>query len=266
MKVSHTLVVFDLETTGTWVEKDKIVEIGMIKCLPDGSREQYVKRVNPGIPIPQYVSRLIGITDKDVRDASPFREIAASVLGFIGDADLAGFNLERFDLRVLQREMTDAGLQFSWQDRTIYDAQKIYHVNEKRNLAAGYKFYCHKELVDAHTALGDSRATLEILEAQTKKYSSEEESIETLQRFNYEQPDDYFDEKRRFRWWNGRLYPMFGKYAKKHSLREIARIDREYLEWILRKNFSNDVKMMIEGVLNGQYPISPGGQEKTDNN
>ena len=262
MKLRHTLIVFDLETTGTWVEKDRIVEIGMIKCLPDGSREQYVKRVNPGIPIPGYVSRLIGITDKDVQDAPWFRDIATDALSFIGDADMAGFNLERFDLRVLQREMADAGLQFSWQDRTIYDAQKIYHVNEKRDLMAGYKFYCNKKLIGAHSALVDSQATLEILEAQAKKYNVEDEFIEALQRFDYEQSDDYFDAKRRFRWWNRQLYPMFGKYAKKYSLREIARIDKEYLEWILRKNFSDDVKIMIEGVLNGQYPISPDGRGK----
>jgi len=112
MKLPRSLVVFDLETTGTWVEKDRIVEIGMIKLFPDGSRETYVKRINPGIPIPPNVSRIINIKDDDVKDAPRFKDIAKEVLEFIGDADLDGFNILRFDLPVLEREFFDAGLGF----------------------------------------------------------------------------------------------------------------------------------------------------------
>ncbi|MCK4463410.1 MAG: 3'-5' exonuclease, partial [Candidatus Omnitrophica bacterium] len=112
MKISQPLVVIDLETTGTWTEKDKIVEIGMIKCLPGGSMENYVKRVNPGMRIPSSVSQVIGITTEDIKDAPIFKDIAAEVVSFIDTYDLAGFNIERFDLPILEREIIEAGLKF----------------------------------------------------------------------------------------------------------------------------------------------------------
>jgi len=160
MKLSRPLVIFDLETTGIWVEKDKIVEIGMIKLLPDNSRQSFLKRVNPGMPIPANVSRIIDITDDDVKDAPKFKDIAKEALEFIGGADLAGFNILRFDLPVLEREFFEAGISFRWDERAIYDAQKIYHIHEKRDLTAAYKLYCNKNLDNAHTALGDAEATV----------------------------------------------------------------------------------------------------------
>ncbi|MDD5085790.1 MAG: exonuclease domain-containing protein [Candidatus Omnitrophica bacterium] len=255
MKVSRPLVVLDLETTGTWTERDRIVEIGMVKYLPDGARETYVKRVNPGIPIPPAVSDIIGITDKDVKDAAVFKEIAAEVLSFIGAADLGGFMLGRFDLPVLERELRDAGLRLEWGDRNIYDAQKIYHLHEKRDLTAAYQFYCKKELTEAHTALGDAKATFEILAEQVKRYGGGSDKVESLGGFDYKQGDDFFDEGRKFRWWNGKLYPVFGKYAGKYSVQEIAQKDRGYLEWILSKDFGAKVNEMISNVLNGQRVI-----------
>lgn len=257
MKLSRPLVVLDLETTGIWIEKDKIVEIGMVKCLPDGSTEKYVKRVNPGISIPPKISLLIGIEDKDVKGAPFFKEIAVEVLSFIGEADLGGFHIERFDLPVLEREIIEAGLSFKRGDRVIYDAQKIYHIHEQRDLMAAYQFYCSKNLTNAHTALGDAEATLEILSAQVHKYGAGDGNIEELKEFDYERRTEYFDKDRKFRWWNGELYPMFGKYAKRRSIKEMADKDREYLLWILSKDFSEEVKMMIEGALDGKFPEFP---------
>ena len=163
MKIARPLVILDLETTGTWREKDKIVEIGMIKLTPGGEKDVFIKRVNPGITIPPEVSELIGITDDDVKDEPPFRDIAREVLDFIGDSDMGGFNVERFDLPLLERELAEAGLKLDLRERRIYDAQKIYHLHEKRDLMAAYAFYCKKDLVNAHTAMGDVEATLEIL-------------------------------------------------------------------------------------------------------
>ena len=148
MKISRPLVVFDLETTGTWVEKDKIVEIGMIKLLVDGTTESYVKRVNPGIPIPAYISSLINISDSDIKDSPRFRDIAEEVLNFIEKADLGGFNIERFDLPILQREIALSGLKFDWSDRVIYDAQKIFHVNERRDLVAACRILSIFSLIE----------------------------------------------------------------------------------------------------------------------
>ncbi len=257
MKLTRPLVVLDLETTGTWVDKDRIVEVGMLRCLPDGPQTPYRVRVNPGMPIPPRVSQVIGITDADVKDCPSFKTIAPEVVAFLGDADLGGFNIERFDLPLLQRELFAAGIKFEWRTRPIYDAQKIYHLHEKRNLTAAYQFYCDKALVAAHTALGDAEATLEILAAQIEKYGKPEEGIASLRDFEYERIDDYFDREGKFRWWNGELYPVFGKYARRSSLREIAQKDAPYLEWILTSDFSEEVKGMIRDVLQGRFPAAP---------
>ena len=257
MKTSRTLIILDLETTGTWVEKDKIVEIGMVKYLPGGYKKGFVKRVNPGMHIPESVSKITGIKDKDVKDAPTFREIAPQVIDFLGDCDLGGFNIERFDIPLLEREIIDAGLKFELGNRVIYDAQKIYNIHEKRTLTAAYNLYCNKTLDNAHSALGDAEATFEILREQVNKYGSREEGINSLSEFDYERSLDYFDKERKFRWWNGKLYPMFGKHARRHSIRELVEKDRDYLEWILSKDFSEEVKTMIRDALSGALPKAP---------
>jgi len=257
MILKRPLVVLDLETTGTWIEKDRIIEIGMIRCEPDGSQRIYEKRINPGMPIPPRVTELTGIADADVKAAPFFRQIAPQILDFLAGADLAGFNLERFDLPLLEREFADFNIEFSWTDRTIYDAQKIFHVNEKRDLTAAYAFYCHKDLQAAHSARADAQATLEILAAQLQKYGKGNLQIEALQAFDYSVQDDDYVAGRRFRWWNGELYMMFGKYARKCSLKEVAEKDRGYLQWILSQDFSDEVKDLVEGALEGKFPSCP---------
>jgi len=254
MKLLKPLVIFDLETTGVWIEKDKIVEIGMIKLSAGGARESYIKRVNPGIPIPPNVSRLIDITDDDVKDSPQFKDIAKEALEFIGDCDIGGFNILRFDLPVLEREFHEAGVSFHWNQRAIYDAQKIYHIHEKRDLTAAYKLYCNKDLENAHTALGDAEATIEIFDAQIGKYGKIDQGIESLKDFDYEHFSAYFDKERKFCWWNNELYLTFGKYRRKKSIKEIARSDRPYMEWMLREDFSEEIKAMIKNALNGEFP------------
>jgi DNA polymerase-3 subunit epsilon len=254
MELTSPLVVLDLETTGIWIEKDRIIEIGMIRCEPDGQRKTYATKVNPGIPIPKEVCEVTGIQDDDVKDAPVFRNIAPEVFAFLEGADLAGFNVERFDLPLLERELGEAGIHFDWQRRHIYDAQKIYHLHERRDLTAAYSFYCKKELSEAHSALADSEATLQVLDAQLSRYGQGNKKIEALQEFDYKGGKEFFDTQRRLRWWNGELYMMFGKYAKQKSLREVAKKDRKYLEWILSQNFSDEVKGVIEDALEGNFP------------
>jgi len=253
MKVDKPLVVFDLETTGTWVEKDKVVEIGMIKIMPDGTQQQYLKRVNPGIPIPVNVSRIIDITDEDVKDAPTFKDLAQEILDFIGSSDLGGFNVERFDLPMLEREFFEAGISFQWKDRVIYDAQKIYHIHEKRDLTAAYKFYCNKPLDNAHSAMGDAQATAEIFEEQISKYGNVEGGIGSLRDIDYEKNESFFDKERKFRWWNGELYPSFGKYSKK-NVKEIFIENKSYFEWITRSDFSDEIKALAKNILKGEFP------------
>ncbi len=264
MRLTHPLVILDLETTGTWVEKDRIIEIGMVKCLGAGRKESYVKRVNPGIPIPPAVAALTGIADTDVKDAPYFKDICADVVRFIGDADFGGFNVERFDLPLLEREVYEAGHKLDWRHRTVYDAQKIYHIHEKRDLTAAYKFYCQKELRNAHSALGDTEASLEILAAQIQKYGNGNEFVEALIDFDYEPFTDFFDDERKFRWWNGELYPVFGKYGRKHCLKEILQRDRAYLEYLITTDFDDKVKEMLGKCLEGEFPAKDQGSKKRD--
>lgn len=258
MKLSHTLIVLDLETTGTWVERDKIIEIAMVKTFPDNRTETYLKKINPGVPIPPVISQLIGITDADVKGAPAFKDIAQEVLRFIGESDLAGFNIEKFDLPLLEREVREANLQFNWRTHKVYDAQRVYHLNEKRDLYAAYKFYCDKDLNNAHSALADAQATLEILDAQAAKYGKGDGDLEHLGQYRYRSTEEFYDKEKKFRWWNGKLYMMFGKHANKYTLQEIVQKDRGYLEWILKAQFSEEVKDLVENALNGRFP-SPEG-------
>lgn len=259
MKLSKPLVILDLETTGVWIEKDKIIEIAMIRCFPDGTRSTYVTKVNPGMPIPPEVTEVTGINDADVKDAPRFRDIAQEVFRFLDDCDLGGFNVERFDLPLLERELTECGIKFEWTKRGIYDAQKVYHLHERRDLSAAYKFYCEKDLKDAHSALADTQATLDVLVAQVQKYGNGNDSVEALKEFDYRKRTEFFDSDRKLRWWNGELYMMFGKYARKASLQEITKTDRPYLEWILKQDFRDDVKDVIEQALEGKFPQPPQG-------
>lgn len=260
--MSKTLVVLDLETTGTWIDKDKIVEIALVKRTSDGREEIYLKKVNPGIPIPDHISRLIGITDEDVKQAPLFKDIAAEVITFLDDCDLAGFNIEKFDLPLLERELNDDGRSFPWRSRNVYDVQRVYHVNERRDLDAAYKFYCDKKLENAHSALADAEATFEILEAQVGKYGNGRDELEALGEYRYKSTAEFYDKEKKFRWWNGKLYMMFGKYARRYSLEEIVQRDRAYCEWILSANFSDEIKELIENALAGRFPQA-GDREKS---
>lgn len=250
MKLKNTLIVFDLETTGTWVEKDRIVEIAMIKLYPDGKREEYLKKINPDMEIPREVSELIGITNEDVKDAPHFKDVASEIVGFLGESsDLGGFNLERFDLPILLRHVVEAGLKFSWHNRNIYDAQKVYHINERRDLSAAYRFYCNKEHTNAHSAFMDAEITLEVLQSQVAKYADGDNSIEMLKKFEYDYSSDFFDKEKKFRWWNKELYPMFGKYGRRYSLKEIAKMDSGYLKWLSTQDFPTKIKELLKDAL-----------------
>ena len=265
MTLTRPLVVLDLETTGTWIDKDRIIEIAMIKVNPDlpagrqaGPPEIFNSKVNPAMPIPAVVTELTGISDADVKDAPAFALIAGKVVAFLADADLGGFNVERFDLPLLSRELATAGFQWDFSGRTIYDAQKIYHVHERRDLFAAFTFYCKKELNNAHCALADTQASLDILAEQVKRYGAGREDIEALKGFDYKASSEFFDTDRKFRWWNGELYMTFGKYARKEPVNVVAKKDPAYLQWILEKDFSDEVKVMIQNALNGRYPKPPG--------
>lgn len=254
MKVTNNLVCLDVESTGVWVEKDKIIELALVKFSPEGHKAVFHRKIKPGIPIPPAITKLTGISEADVKDAPTFREIAREAFDFIGLADFGGFNLERFDLPMLEREFAEAGIKFDWKSRKIYDAQKVFHLNEKRDLSAAYQFYCGEDLVGAHSALADSEAVYKILEKQVEKYGEGATELSILEQFEYEARADFYDKDRKFCWWNGKLYLMFGKHARKTPLEELVKTDAGYLNWILNADFSEGVKKVVGDALKGLIP------------
>lgn len=173
LKLKNPLVVFDLETTGTNIARDRIVEMAMIKVMPDGTVEEKSRRVNPTIPIPVETSMIHGIYDEDVKDEASFKQIAKSVATWLEGCDLAGFNILKFDVPMLVEEFLRSNVDFEIDNRKLVDAQKIFHLMEKRNLSAAYEFYCGKTLENAHSALADTQATYEVLVSQIDKYDGQ---------------------------------------------------------------------------------------------
>lgn len=174
LNLTRPLVFFDLETTGLNVGKDHIVEISLIKMMPDGTEIERTELVNPGVHIPEECSAIHGIYDQDVADKPTFAELADDLLAFIGDADLAGFNSNKFDVPLLLEEFLRIGKNLDLRNRHLVDVQNIFHKMEPRNLIAAYKFYCGGDLTEAHHASADTRATCEVFKAQLERYENVE--------------------------------------------------------------------------------------------
>jgi DNA polymerase-3 subunit epsilon len=191
LTLDRALAVFDLETTGTSPGSDRIVEICVAVLLPDGGRDVVTRRVNPGRPIPPEATAVHGISDSDVADAPPFREIAPGLLRLLEGCDLAGFNVLSYDLPLLQAEFERCNLTFDVGDRRIVDAQRIYHRKEPRTLSAAVKFYTGREHAGAHGAEADVLATVDVLDAQIERYPDLPRDVEGLSRVS--RPADWAD-------------------------------------------------------------------------
>src|SRR5476651_271116 len=174
LNLKRPLAFFDLEATGTNVGADRIVEISIIKLHPDGTEEVKTWRVHPDMPIPLESSLIHGIYDEDIADQPKFKELAQEVADFMHDSDLAGYNSNKFDIPMLAEEFFRAGVQFDLDNRHFVDVQNIFHQMEQRTLKAAYLFYCNKPIINAHSAEADTRATMEVLLAQIKKYADTE--------------------------------------------------------------------------------------------
>lgn len=254
LKLERPLVFFDLETTHLDVNIARIVEIALVKLFPDETTESFLTRINPGIPIPIETTRIHGINNFDIMDKPTFREIAIDIQSFIKDCDLAGYNLISYDLPVLTNEFKRAGIGFPTEYVNIVDVMKIFKIRERRNLAAAYRFYCQKELEGAHSALKDTQATLEIFQAQIKRYSDLPNSIEGLHQFCNKKDERFVDNDKKFIWQDDEACFTFGKY-KGALLKKVAESDAEYLSWMLGQDFSAEVEQIIRSALQGQYPV-----------
>jgi DNA polymerase-3 subunit epsilon len=246
LELTRPICFFDLETTGTNTAKDRIVEMSIIRVEPDGTETVKTWRVNPGMPIPLEASKVHGIYDDDVKDEPHFEEIAQEVFEMIHDADLAGFNSNRFDVPLLAEELLRAGLDFDLKTNNLIDIQNIFHKMEPRNLSAAYRFYCNGDLTNAHSAEADTRATYEIFKAQIEKYDDLPKNMEALSRFSaYFKAADFqgrivYNEK------NEEII-NFGKY-KGQKVTDVLQKDKGYFSWIMRADFPLYTKKVIQNV------------------
>ena len=246
LNLKRPIVFFDLETTGVDTSKDRIVEISMIKVMPDGSRIPKTRRINPEMPIPAEATAVHGITDEDVKNEPTFRQLAKSLAQFIQGCDFGGFNSNRFDLPVLVEEFLRAGVDVDLKRRKFVDVQNIFHKKEQRTLVAAYKFYCDKDLTDAHSAAADTMATYEVLCAQLDRYDDLENDIDFLAEYSErEKVVDYagriiYNDK-------GEEVFGFGKY-RGQKVEEVFRREPSYYAWMMEGDFPLYTKKVITEI------------------
>jgi DNA polymerase-3 subunit epsilon len=243
LNLKRPLIVFDLETTGTSVNNDRIVEFCYIKVMPDGSEHVKTMRFNPGMPIPHEVSLIHGIYDEDVKDAPLFKVKAKELAEEFKGCDFAGFNSNKFDFPLLVEEFLRAGVEFDVENRKFVDAQRIFHMMEQRTLTAAYKFYCNKSLENAHSAQADTIATLEVLKAQLTHYSQLENDIDFLH--NFTKQDKNVDLAGRMIY-NDAGQPLFNFGRHKGKLvDDVFKTDYGYYDWMMNGDFPEDTKRRL---------------------
>jgi DNA polymerase-3 subunit epsilon len=248
------LAVIDTETTGARPHIDRIVEVALVTLYPDGRRERWVQRVNPETRIPLEATAVHGIRNEDVETCPPFRKIAGELVRRIGDADLCGFNIHGFDLRILQAEFARCGEKFAMENRQVVDAQVIFHKHEPRDLAAAVRFYLGREHLGAHGAEPDAEATLDVLLAQLARYDDLEPNVASLATYSRRRDDRYADPDRKLEWRDGEACFTFGKHAGR-TLRDVVGSDPEYIDWVLTKDFPEPLREILRNALDGRFPV-----------
>jgi len=257
--LNRPIVFFDVETTGLNVGKDKIIELALLKIYPNGSEEEKVWRINPEIPISKEAETVHGISNADLKDEPVFAEVAEDILFFLDNCDMAGFNSNKFDLPLLVEEFLRAGKEFELRDRKCIDVQNIFHKMEPRNLSAAYRFYCYKDLINAHQALADTRATFEILKGQLDKYDGKtyqdtktgvitllENSVKTLSDFSREHRTVDFAGHIVFNENDEEVF-NFGKY-KGVPVHKVFTIEPPYYDWMMKADFPLYTKKIISNI------------------
>jgi DNA polymerase-3 subunit epsilon len=249
--MKRPIAIFDLETTGTDPKNDRVIEISILKLKPGAEPDHRTRRINPGRPIPAEATAVHGITDADVEDKPLFSELAPGLRSFLNGCDLCGYNLLRFDLRLLLNEFNRVGISFPLRGRRILDPCRIFHQREPRNLAAALQFYCGHDHDGAHGAEADVLATVAVLEAQLGRYTDLPRSVDELHE-HLRDPTSVDLDGMFTRNGSGAIEFARGKY-KGRTLQEIATSKPDYLQWILREDFFEDVKSLVSEALNAVY-------------
>ncbi|UCH13612.1 MAG: 3'-5' exonuclease [Bacteroidales bacterium] len=252
LKLRNPLIFFDLETTGINISSDRIVEISYLKIYPNGDEESKTTKINPTIPIPEKATQVHGITDEDVKDAPPFSDVARTLAKTMEGCDLAGYNSNKFDIPLLAEEFIRTGIDMDLKKRKFVDVQVIFHKKEQRTLSAAYKFYCNKELDEAHSAEADTRATYEILKAQLEMYDDLPNDIDKLSAYSSHNKNvDFagrivYNEK-------GEETFNFGKY-KGQKVEDVFKKDPAYYGWMINNDFPLYTKNVLTSIkLRGAF-------------
>jgi DNA polymerase-3 subunit epsilon len=252
LELRNPLIFFDLETTGINISSDRIVEISYLKIYPNGDEESKTIKVNPTIPIPEKSTLIHGITDEDVKDAPVFAEVAKTLTKIIEGCDLAGYNSNKFDIPLLAEEYLRADIDIDLKKRKFVDVQVIFHKKEQRTLGAAYKFYCNKELDEAHSAEADTRATYEILKAQLEKYDDLPNDIDKLAAFSSHNRNVDFAGRIVYNDKGEEIF-NFGKY-KGQKVEDIFKKDPAYYGWIINNDFPLFTKKVLTSIkLKGAF-------------
>ena len=245
LQLTKPLAFIDLETTGINLGTDRIVEIAIVKILPDKSRIIKRKLINPGIPIPPEITEIHGITNEMVKDAPEFRLVAGEIKQMLDGCDLAGYNSNRFDIPLLVEEFLRVDMEFDFKGRRLLDVQKIFHMMEQRTLTAAYKFYCNKNLDEAHSAEADASATSEILDAQIIQYPQLGNTLDSILKVIGEEV--IVDIARRFLMENGKEVFNFGKFKGK-PVAEVLRSEPQYYDWMMKGDFPKHTKQKLTEI------------------
>lgn len=246
LNLTKPIAFFDLETTGLNISKDKIIEISILKVFPDNSEKIFTQRINPVISIPEESTAIHGITNEDVSNSPTFSEVAEQIKDFIGEADLAGYNSNRFDIPFLLEELLNHKVELNMEGRRYIDVQTIFHKMEQRTLSAAYKFYCDKEIVNAHSAEADTIATYEVLKAQLDRYPEVENDMDFLFEFTQVGKHRRIDFVGRLALnEEGQLVYNFGKNTGK-TVAEVFAKEPGYHRWILDNDFPLYTKSILK--------------------
>lgn len=261
LELTKPLAFFDLETTGLNIATDRIVEISVVKLMPNGDKEIKTKLINPTIPISKESLGIHGISDEKVKDKATFKEVANELNEFIKGCDLAGYNSNRFDIPLLAEEFLRAGIDFDVKSRNLVDVQNIFHKMEQRTLVAAYKFYCDKDLTDAHSAEADTTATYEILEAQIAKYGDLKGDTEFLSEFS--QMTKNVDLLGRFVFNEENIAVFnFGKHKGK-AVTEVLQKEPGYYSWMMNGDFPLYTKKVLKDIKESMKSVSKPVQKKS---
>jgi DNA polymerase-3 subunit epsilon len=262
IQLDRDLVFFDVETTGLNVIRDRIVQIALIKLHKDDRPPtKWVSLINPGIPISEESMSIHGITPKDLANKPTFQQVAQEIWDFIGDADLGGYNSNRFDIPMLMEEFARVGMEFDISKRRLVDVQRVFYKMEPRTLRAAYRFYCDQEMENAHDALADVQATIDVFKGQLSKYEGQDlidEDGNTIEQpikndikaiHDFTNDLNFLDATQKLKVQkDGTVVFNFGKYANQ-AVKDVLAKDRNYFHWIQEKEFSSQMKQQIKAIM-----------------